>query len=273
MAMVASACGGSGDATVESAADQGGVSDGELALPVVTDDEEIDVVEVEVDDAPTSTLVVPGLPQSVEIPTTLNATALIEEGAVAVWAEPDAATDPTWQLAVPTEFGSLRHFLVLEELTADDGTEWLKIQVPVRPNGTEGWIPRAEVVLNDVTTRVLIDLSDRSVVVWDGDDIVIDTRVAVGTDRTPTPTGSYYIRDSFPWDPASVYGPWVFALSSYSEVIDEINGGEAVVALHGTRDNSVLGSAVSLGCIRIDNNVLLEMSTIVEPGTPVEVVP
>ncbi len=216
---------------------------------------------------------IPGLVESMEPPSTLNATALVAEGSVAVWAEPDAGTEPAWQLAVPTEFAGLRHFLVLEELTAVDGTEWLRIQVPVRPNGSEGWIPREDVTLNDVTTRVLVDLSDRSVVVWDGLDIVIDTRVAIGTDRTPTPTGTYYIRDSFPWNPESVYGPWVFALSSYSEAIGQINGGDAVVAIHGTRDNSVLGSAVSLGCIRIDNDVLLEMSEIVEPGTPVEVVP
>lgn len=244
----------------------------ELALPVVSDEGDQAAYDTPTEPPP-SELNVPGLPKSVDIPSTLNATAKVENGDVGIWAEPDGDADPLWRLAVPTEFGGLRHFLVLEELTAEDGSEWLRIQVPVRPNGTEGWIPRSHVELNDVTTRVLIDLSDRSVVVWDGLDIVIDTTAGVGTDRTPTPTGSYYIRDSFAWNPESVYGPWVFALSSYSEVIGQINGGDAVVALHGTRDNSVLGTAVSLGCIRIDNDVLLEMSTIVEPGTPVEVVP
>ncbi len=274
--VLVAACGGAGssgdgDATADD--DASGVAGDELALPVVSDDDDLDADFGEPSTPPPAALEVPGLPQSVEIPSTLNATAVVEEGVVAVWAEPDSDVDPEWELAVPTEFGGLRHFLVLEELTTSDGSEWLRIQVPVRPNGTEGWIPRSHVTLNEVTSRVLIDLSDRSVVVWDGDDIVIDTRVAIGTDRTPTPTGTYYVRDSFPWNPESVYGPWVFALSSYSEVIDQINGGDAVVALHGTRDNSVLGEAVSLGCIRIDNDVLLEMSTIVEPGTPVEVVP
>ena len=199
-AVLAASCSGSNSVEVDSAEADTGVAEGELALPVVTDDDELDIEFDEPAEPPPSTLEVPGLPESVDIPSTLNATALIEEGNVEVWAEPDADTEPTWQLAVPTEFGGLRHFLVLEELTADDGTEWLRIQVPVRPNGSEGWIPRSAVTLTDVTSRVLIDLSDRSVVVWDGLDIVIDTRVAVGTDRTPTPTGSYYIRDSFPWD-------------------------------------------------------------------------
>lgn len=77
----------------------------------------------------------------------------------------------------------------------------------------------------------------------------------------------------FPWDPESIYGPWVFALSSYSEVIDQINGGDAVVAIHGTRNNTILGQAVSLGCIRLDNDTLRQLARLVEPGTPVEVIP
>ncbi len=217
-----------------------------------------------------------GLVTSRPIGTSYVATALIDEGSVDVWAAPmldGSAVEPTWSLAVPTEFGGPRHFAVIDQAVADDGTAWLQIQVPVRPNGSLGWIPASEVEIEPVTTRMEIDISDRSVIVWDGDEVVLDTTGAVGADRTPTPTGSFYIRDQFPWDPESVYGPWVFALSSYSEVIDQINGGDAVVAIHGTRNNSVLGDAVSLGCIRLDNDVLIELAAIVEPGTPVEVVP
>ncbi len=211
--------------------------------------------------------------RSVPIEPSFVATAHETQGSVAVWAEPDAASEPAWTLAVPTEFGGPRHFAVLEEATDADGARWLRVQVPVRPNGSEGWIPADTVAVAPVTTRILVDLSERSVVVWDGDDVVMNTTGAIGAALTPTPTGSYYIRDMFPWDPESIYGPWVFALSSYSEVIDQINGGDAVVAIHGTRNNTILGEAVSLGCIRLDNDTLRELATLVEPGTPVEVVP
>ncbi len=219
-----------------------------------------------------------GLPASIPIGTTYVATAIETEGVVPLWSEigdgnDGAVTDPTWSLSAPTEFGGPRHFAVIDQLISTDGTGWLQVQVPVRPNGSVGWIRASDVTVAPVTTRMEIDLSDRSVIVWDGDEVVLDTTGAIGAERTPTPTGSFYIRDQFPWDPESVYGPWVFALSSYSEVIDQINGGDAVVAIHGTRNNSVLGDAVSLGCIRLDNDVLTQLASIVEPGTPVEVVP
>lgn len=218
-------------------------------------------------------LAVPGLPQSIDIEETNVATAHATQGTVAIWSEPSRAAAPTWTLAVPTEFGGLRHFAVLDEAVGDDGARWLRVQVPVRPNGSEGWIPADSVDVAPVTTRILVDLSERSVIVWDGDEVVMNTTGAIGADATPTPTGSYYIRDMFPWDPESIYGPWVFALSSYSEVIDQINGGDAVVAIHGTRNNTILGQAVSLGCIRLDNDTLRDLARFVEPGTPVEVVP
>lgn len=211
---------------------------------------------------------VPGLATSVEIRSSVLATALAATGSVDIWAYPDAREAPEWSLSVPTEFGGPRHFRVIAEYGA-----WLKVQVPVRPNGTEGWIPRDAVELAPVTTRVEVDLSERSVIVWDGDDVVMDTSGTIGAPRTPTPTGTYYIRDAFPWYPDSIYGPWVLALSAYSEAIDEINGGAAVVALHGTQRPDLVGRAASLGCIRLDNETITELAGLVGPGTPVEIVP
>lgn len=221
---------------------------------------------------------IPGLVPSVSIPAVGNhnrlvATAKISAGQVAVWAEPDSSLAPMWELAVPTEFDGLRHFLVLDDVVLADGSQWLKVQVPVRPNGTEGWLPATAVTVGEVSTRLLIDISDRSVIVWDAEQVVLDTTGAVGAPATPTPSGSFYIRDMFPWDAESVYGPWVFALSAYSEVIDQINGGDAVVAIHGTHDPSALGKAISLGCIRLDNETVTALAALVQPGTPVEVVP
>ncbi len=201
-----------------------------------------------------------------EIEGALVATAKVTLGEVEVW-ESRTQTDSTWSLAVPTEFGGDRHFLVLEE--RDD---WLKIAVPVRPNGSVGWIPRDAVTLSVSRHRVQIDISDRSVKVWEDDELILDTTSAVGRDSAPTPLGAFYIRDVLPWDPNSVYGPYVLALSAYSETIDQINGGDAVVAIHGTSSPSLLGSAVSLGCIRLANDDVTLLAETVPVGTPVEIV-
>ena len=193
------------------------------------------------------------------------ATALLQEGEVQIFDSPDGGA--TWNLSVPTEFGGLRHFLVVGQ-----AGDWLQVQVPVRPNGTTGWIHSSAVTVSDINHRVQVDLSDRSVIVWENDVIVLDTTGAVGRESAPTPLGSFYIRDIFEWDAESAYGPWVLALSSYSETIDQINGGDAVVAIHGTNDPWSLGNAVSLGCIRLDNDMVTTLAQIVGPGTPIEIV-
>lgn len=194
------------------------------------------------------------------------ATAKATEGTVAVYSSPNDP-QPTWSLGVPTEFGGLRHFLVIGE-----SGDWLEVQVPVRPNGSTGWVARSDVNLSPIQHRVVVDLSDRSLVVWEGDRIVLDTTGAIGRPSAPTPEGTFFIRDIFEWNPDSVYGPWVLALSSYSEVIDQINGGDAVVAIHGTNAPNKLGQAVSLGCIRLENDMVSLLAETVGPGTPIEIV-
>lgn len=188
------------------------------------------------------------------------------EGDIPVWGYP-GDLEPAWQIPAVTEFGGSRVFLVLEERA-----EWVKVSLPVRPNGSEGWLPKDEVVVSNTDFKVRIFLSDRTFEVWKGDELVLDTTPAVGNGRAPTPIGNWFIRDIFPWNAESVYGPYVLALSAYSESIDQINGGDAVVAIHGTNRPDLLGQAVSLGCIRLSNSAVTELANTVPVGTPVEIV-
>ncbi len=187
---------------------------------------------------------------------------------IAVRAVPDHGAPELVRLDAIDEFGQLRSFRVL-----GDHGPFLRVQVAMRPNGAEGYIEAADVDRFPVRHRMRIDLSDRSVVVWEGDEVVLDTTAAVGRAGTPTPTGSFYVRSILPWDPASVYGPFVLPLSAYSEAIDRINGGDAVIAIHGTHQPELVGQAASLGCIRLDNDTVAALAAIVTVGTPVEVVP
>lgn len=197
----------------------------------------------------------------------LVATALQTEGEVAVWSTPDAAVAPTWMLPAETEFWGPRHFLVLE-----DAGDWLRVSVPVRPNGSEGWIPKDAVQLSISEFLVRIHLDEPSLEVWRDEELVFSTTPAIGSSRAPTPLGRWFIRDIFQWDEASVYGPWVLALSAYSDQIEKINGSDAVVAIHGTNRPDLLGQAVSLGCIRLHNDDVTRLAQTVPVGTPVEVV-
>ncbi len=210
----------------------------------------------------------PGLPESVPITGTQVAVMPESLATIDVWAAPSIGSTKLIRFTRIDEFAQPRVFRILAERGA-----YYEIQVPMRPNESVGYIRADEVDVVSTDQRILIDLSDRSVVVWDGDDVVLDTTGTIGGAGTPTPTGSYYVRNVFPWDATSIYGPYVIPLSAYSEAIDQINGGDAVVAIHGTQRPDLVGQAASLGCIRLENGTLRELAAIVEPGAPVEIVP
>lgn len=195
---------------------------------------------------------------------TLIATSLQPDTMIEIWAGPDDTVASLWQLAIPTEFGGPRTFLVLSETE-----HWVEVKVPVRPNGSTGWVRKDDVSFSSSSMRIEVDVSDRTVVVFDGDTPVFETVGAVGKEAYPTPVGEWFLRDAIAWDPNSVYGPWVLALSAFSEQIDEINGGQAVVALHGTSQPDKLGSAVSLGCVRLSNDDITTVASLVPVGSPV----
>ena len=87
----------------------------------------------------------------------------------------------------PTQFGGPRTFLVVDETSSPD---YVKVSLPVMPNGQEGWIPRSEVELSTVEHRAVVDLSERSVTVWRGGEVVATTEAVTGKAATPRHSGS-----------------------------------------------------------------------------------
>ncbi|MEZ5237228.1 MAG: L,D-transpeptidase family protein [Acidimicrobiales bacterium] len=190
---------------------------------------------------------------------------------VAVYAQPlaaPAAEFADWRFPATTQFGSPTVFLV----TGTAG-EWLRVRVPMKPNELEGWVHNSEVALAPVATRLVVELASRTVQLYDGDRLVAESISVIGTDATPTPTGLYYVTDLLQMeDPTGVYGPFVLATSARSDAFELFNGGEPIVALHGTNQPSLLGSAASNGCVRLPNDVVTELVQRTALGTPVFVV-
>ena len=185
---------------------------------------------------------------------------------LAVFATPDA-TAPTQVLPATTSFGSGRALLVLEE-TAD----WLRVALPVRPNGTEGWVRRADVTVRTVDEAIDVDLGARTLTLSRAGAVVLSTPVAVGSDSSPTPTGRFFLVDKLDTaSAASAYGPFAFGLSGHSDVLTEFAGGDGQIGIHGTNDPSSIGNAVSHGCIRVPNDVIVQLNDLVALGTPVTI--
>lgn len=150
--------------------------------------------------------------------------------------------------------------------------DWAEVYLPIRPNGSTGWVPLADEQLTATSYRVEISLTDFTLTLFEGSDEVFSTDVGVGRDDRPTPGGVYYIRELLqPPDPDGVYGPYAYGLSGFSPVLDSFNGGEAIIGIHGTNQPDKLGTYVSSGCIRMANDAITELVTDfgIPLGTPV----
>lgn len=186
---------------------------------------------------------------------------------VHAFAGPADDGNPTWWFPDPTQFGGDRVFLVVD---ADD--EFLKVQLPVQPNGSTGWIRRADVELSEVTTRAEVDLRDNSLTVWDGEEVLVETSAAVGKPTAPTPLGEFFVRDVIEKNPNGAYGSFILGLSGFSETLETFNGGLPAIAIHGTNQPDLIGEEVSNGCVRIPNELVELLAETVPLGTPVSIV-
>jgi lipoprotein-anchoring transpeptidase ErfK/SrfK len=150
--------------------------------------------------------------------------------------------------------------------------DWVKAAIAVRPNGTQGWIKASDLTVADVPHRIEVKLSTHTLTVFTGNDVVMQAPVAVGTARTPTPTGNFFIDIVNPVARSGgVWGPFQLSVSGFSDVHKTFMGGAGQIAIHGTNRPELIGSDVSNGCIRMRNADIIHLASLVGVGTPVDV--
>lgn len=173
-----------------------------------------------------------------------------------------------WRFSNPTSFNDPFVMMVTERRG-----DWLKVQVPVRPNGTEGYVQAADVDVTTNSFRLDLRLGERTLRLYDGDRLVMQTQVAIGKPETKTPTGRFYVTDKVPQNPTTgVYGVLALPISAYSEQLDQFSNGVPVIALHGTNRPELLGQEVSNGCVRMTNEAVLRIAAAIPAGTPVDII-
>lgn len=147
-----------------------------------------------------------------------------------------------------------------------------KVALPIRPNGSTGWIRATDVRLTRVDYRIRVELGRHRLTIWRGGRSIIRTPVGVGRGVTPTPVGIYYVTALLKQpDPEGTFGPYAFALSGHSDVIEQFAGGNGRIGIHGTNQPSGLGSDVSHGCIRVANGTIRRLARMLPLGTPVRI--
>jgi len=192
--------------------------------------------------------------------------AITKGGDVAVYSSPDANAQPTTALSARTEYTLPRSFLVF-----DQHQDWLHVYLPIRPNDATGWIKASDVTVSEpLEYQIKVSLTDHKLTLLKNGVVQFDAPAATGTSDTPTPTGTFYYTDplDLQTQPGTGYGVFAIGLSGHSDVLQTFNGSDGQIAVHGTEDTATIGQSVSAGCVRVDNSVILKLSTL-PLGTPV----
>jgi lipoprotein-anchoring transpeptidase ErfK/SrfK len=223
--------------------------------------------------APATTLAAP----TTTVPTYPTFTAAVAKGdvgTVGIYDSPGADA-PTRTLPNPNPFYGPefpRVFLVKEQKG-----DWLDVMLPMRPNGTTGWIKQSDVeIAPPVDYRIVVELGAHRLSLYQRNVLVMQEPVGVGRAATPTTVGFFYTTELVKVLPEqeAAYGPYAFGLSAYSEVHYSFGSGDGQMGIHGTGDPSTVGGDVSNGCIRMTNEAITALASIIPGrGVPVEIQP
>jgi lipoprotein-anchoring transpeptidase ErfK/SrfK len=153
------------------------------------------------------------------------------------------------------------------EQTGTDGNPWYHISIPMRPNGTYGWIPASTVTLSPTKGKIVVSLNRRTIDLYWGARHVWHGKVAIGAPGRETPTGNYFVAARFVPYHDPFLGVFAVETSAYSRLTEWPGGG--VVGIHGTSLPQLLGQAVSHGCVRVANVTALKLKRYAPLGTPI----
>src|SRR5688572_7136812 len=193
------------------------------------------------------------------------------EQKVAAKAEAKDSAKTVGRLTTKTGEGTDDLVLVLARTTDDDDQAWLKVRLPIRPNGTTGWV-REEALssLQPVDTWLKISTKTYRATLIKKGKKVWSAPIGVGQNQWPTPKGQFYIRAKLTGYKNPVYGPLAFVTSATSPTLTDWPGG-GIVGIHGTNQPGLIPGKISHGCVRVANANILKLDKLMKVGTPLTV--
>ena len=152
------------------------------------------------------------------------------------------------------------------------GTAWLRVRLPGRPNSGLGWIERAGTRSRVTGVHLVVDISQRRVIVYRHGHEIRRFSAVVGRPTTPTPRGEFFVEEAIALSASATGAPYALALSARSNTYREFDGGPGQVAIHGRAHLvGTLGTAVSHGCVRLDAAAMGWLVILIGPGVPVTI--
>jgi hypothetical protein len=184
--------------------------------------------------------------------------------------QPSPGATPVAGLSRETPEGTTNIVLVLGATTRADG-QWLRVRLPVLPNGRTGWVPRGALGgYRFVHTRLVVDRERFTATLFSDGRVVFRAPVGVGRPEWPTPSGEFYIRERLSGFGNPFYGPIAYGTSARSAVLTDWPGG-GFVGIHGTNQPELIPGRISHGCIRMRNEDILRLNRLMPVGTPLTV--
>ena len=164
------------------------------------------------------------------------------------------------------------HNLVLAlERVERNGDLWVRVRLPILPNGSTGWVRRERLgTYHAVRTHLIVNRRRKTARLVRSGKTVFFARVGVGKRRWPTPRGRFYVRNRLRGFDNPIYGPLAFGTSARSAVLTDWPGG-GFIGIHGTNQPGLIPGRVSHGCIRLRNADIRRLDRKMPVGTPVTV--
>jgi lipoprotein-anchoring transpeptidase ErfK/SrfK len=185
------------------------------------------------------------------------------EKSTPLYASPNGAL--ITRLSTRTEFGSPQTLGVVRHRG-----KWIAVVSTARPNSQLGWVRARAVRLTRTQASLVLDLSQRRLVLKEGDRVVRRMTVGVGRPSSPTPTGRFAVTDKLSgYNYGSYYGCCILALSAHQPNLPLGWTGGDRIAIHGTNAPSTIGTASSAGCPHARDVDLRVLMRRVPLGTPV----
>lgn len=191
--------------------------------------------------------------------------------AVAARERPWAAAPVAARLARRTPEGTTNLVTALARVTDPDGRIWVRVRLPVLPNGTTGWVPRDALGgYATVTTQLVIHRRGLTATLLRGGRRVLRAPVGIGTAAAPTPAGEFYVRNRLTRFRSPFYGPVALGTSARSATLTDWPGG-GFIGIHGTDRPDLIPGRVSHGCIRMRNADVRRLARLMPIGTPISI--
>ena len=118
-----------------------------------------------------------------------------------------------------------------------------------------------------VRTRLVVNSRALRITLFDRGKPRFRARVGMGAPGTPTPKGSFWIREKFHVSGNPLYGTRAMGTAAYSDVLTDWPGG-GVIGIHGTSEPWLIPGRPSHGCIRIRNRDVERLYRLTPIGTP-----